>query len=198
LSNRSQGDFKKLKLPREQKVILIAAPGGAGKTSTAARIAQVDSWTHISEDRVWDELPRDPHTPRTDEEKTIVQARTVAYVQAQLAKGNSVVLEFIVYENPPQPIIFYQSELEKIGVPVHVRVLRPSLDEILLRQGVRANNHDTEVDLAARKANAEHQIRCLSSEYIKPDWIIDTSRAPLEAVYQRYFAYLVDEPMKDE
>jgi hypothetical protein len=185
-----------LKMPTEQKVILIAAPAGAGKTSTAARIAQVESWTHISEDSVWDELPRDPHTARTDEEKAIVQGRAVSYVQAQLAQGKNVVLEFIVYENPPQPIIFYRGELEKLGVPVHVRVLRPSLDDILLRQGVRANSHDTEVELAARKANAEHQLRCLSSEHIDPRWVVDSSGVPLEEVYQRHFASIVEEPKK--
>jgi adenylate kinase family enzyme len=188
---------QRLNLLPDQKVILIAAPGGAGKTTTAARIAKVDPWVHISEDRVWDELPRDPHTFRTEAEKAIVQSKTVEYVKVELNKGHSVVLEFIVYDDPPQPIIFYQSEVTKLGVPVHVKVLRPSVDELLARQAVRANAHDTERELSERRANAEHQVRCLSSGSIDPNWVVNSTGVSLEDVYQRYFANIVEQRGKD-
>jgi len=55
-----------LKLLPSQKVLLIAGPAGSGKTSMGQRVAKVDGWYHLPEDRVWDELPREPHTARTD------------------------------------------------------------------------------------------------------------------------------------
>jgi adenylate kinase family enzyme len=179
-------------LSREQKVILIAGPAGSGKTSMGERIGKEDGWYHLSEDRVWDELPRDPHTARTEAEKATVQAKAVEYIKAEVGKGRSVVLEFIVYDNPPQPIVFYQAQLAELGLPVHTKVLRPAVDEILARQDIRGNSHDRERELSERRANAEHQLRCLSSEYINPSWVVDSSASTLEDVYRRHFAELVE------
>lgn len=175
-----------------QKVLLIAGPAGSGKTTMGARIGRVDGWSHLSEDCVWDELPREPHTARTEEEKAVVQHRTLGYIQAELRKEKSVVLEFIVYDNPPQPIIFYRGELEKLKVPVHIKVLCPSLQDILARQEFRGNAHDRESSLAARKANAEHQLFCLRSDFIQPDWVVDSSGLSVEEVYARHFAQVVN------
>ncbi|MFN5062686.1 MAG: AAA family ATPase [Pseudomonadota bacterium] len=138
-SHRKVENEEKLVLSPEQKVILVAGPAGSGKTSMGRRIGSEDGWFHLSEDRVWDELPRDPHTARTEAEKVIVQAKAIEYIKAELRKGRSVILEFIVYDNPPQPIAFYQAQLARLGVPVHIRVLRPAIDEILLRQDTRGN-----------------------------------------------------------
>jgi hypothetical protein len=180
-----------LRLLPSQKVLLIAGPAGAGKTTMGAMIGRVDGWSHLSEDSVWNELPREPHTARTEEEKAVVQQLTLGYVLSELHKGKSVVLEFIVYDNPPQPIIFYSGELEKVKVPVQVKVLRPSLQDILARQELRANVHDRESPLATRTANAEYQLFCLSSEFIQPDWIIDSSGLSIEQVYEKHFAQIV-------
>ncbi len=181
-----------LTLSPDQKVILVAGPAGSGKTSMGQRIGSVDGWFHLSEDRIWDELPRDPHTARTESEKAIVQARAVELIKSELRKGNSVVLEFIVYDDPPQPIIFYQTQLARLGVPHYTKVLRPSVEEILTRQDTRGNSHDRERELADRRVNAEHQVRCLSSEHIDPKWVVDSSASSLEEVYQRHFAELVE------
>lgn len=183
---------EQMALSPEQRVILIAGPAGSGKTSMGRRIGSQEGWFHLSEDRVWDELPRDPHTLRTEAEKAIVQAKAMEYAKAELRKGSSVVLEFIVYDNPPQPIIFYQAQLAKLGVPVYTKVLRPAVDEILARQSQRGNSHDREYELAARRANAEHQVRCVSGEQIDPSWVVDSSTTSLEDVYQRFFAELVE------
>lgn len=183
---------EELGLLPSQKVLLIAGPAGSGKTTMGERIGRVDGWTHISEDGVWNELPRDPHTMRTEEEKAVVQQRTLGYIQLELRKGKSIVLEFIVYDNPPQPIIFYRDELEKLKVPVRIKVLRPSLQAILARQESRANVHDRESPLAARKANAEHQLSCLSSDFIQPEWVVDSSGLAVEEVYARHFAHIVN------
>jgi hypothetical protein len=181
-----------LRLLPAQTVLLIAGPAGSGKTTMGARIGRVAGWRHISEDRVWEELPRAPHTARTEEEKAVVQRRTLGYIQAELRQGKSVVLEFIVYDHPPQPIIFYRDELDKLKVPVQIKVLRPSLQDILARQEFRANAHDRERPLAARKANAEHQLFCLSSDFIQPDWVVDSSGLSVEEVYARHFAPIVN------
>ena len=181
-----------LRLLPAQKVLLIAGPAGSGKTTMGARIGRVAGWRHLSEDCVWEELPREPHTARTEAEKAIVQRRTLGYLQAELRQGQSVVLEFIVYDNPPQPILFYQDALEKLRVPVQIKVLRPTLQDILARQALRANTHDRESPLAARKANAEHQLFCLYSDFIQPDWVVDSSGLSVEEVYARHFAPIVN------
>jgi hypothetical protein len=156
------------------------------------RVAEVAGWYHLPEDRVWDELPRQPHTARTDAEKAIVQERALEYIKAQLRQGKSVVLDFIVYEDPPQPILFYQSRLSELGVQVQVKVLRPSVDELILRQSIRANAHDTEVAEADRRRFAENEVRCLSSTHIDKSWIVDSTGMMLEDVYQREFKVLVE------
>jgi adenylate kinase family enzyme len=176
----------------KRKVVLIAGPAGSGKTTMGRRIAEVSGWCHIPEDRVWDELPRMPHTPRTEAEKEIVQKRTVERVRTELAGGRNVALDFIVYEDPPQPILFYQNELSKLGCEIHTKVLRPSIDQILLRQAVRSNSHDTEVSLQDRRKYAEHEVRCVSSENIHPGWIVDSSAISIEDVYRYFFAAIVE------
>lgn len=192
LSGPKAATTETLRLLPSQKVLLIAGPAGSGKTTMGARIGGVAGWHHLSEDCVWNELPREPHTARTEEEKAVVQHRTLGYLQAALRQGQSVVLEFIVYDHPPQPILFYRDELEKLKVPVHIKVLRPALQDILARQAFRANVHDRESPLAARKANAEHQLFCLSSDFIQPEWVVDSSGLSVEEVYARHFAQIVN------
>ena len=191
-SESNQTKDSSLVFSPNQRVLLIAGPAGSGKTSMGRRIAQIDGWYHLPEDRVWDELPRTPHTPRTDAEKAIVQGRAVSYIVEQLREGMSVVVDFILYEDPPQPILFYQAELTRLGVPVFTKVLRPSVDEILARQSVRANTHDTEVPLSDRRRYAENEVRCLSSEYIDASWIVDSTNSSIEEVFRKFFADIVE------
>lgn len=179
-------------LSPDQKVLLLVGPAGAGKTSMGERIAQESKWVHISEDHVWDELERPAHTARTPEEKAIVQPRTLEYIKAELKKGSSVVLDFIVYEDPPQPIMYYQEALAQLGVPFDTRVLRPSVDTLIARQAIRGGSHDTEVDESSRRKNAMWQIQCLTSDHIDPRWVVDSSDLALEQVYQRHFANLIE------
>ncbi len=179
-----------LTLSPNQKVLLIGGPAGSGKTSIAQRIAQLAGWYHLPEDRVWDELPRVPHTPRTEKEKAIVQSKTLEHIEAQLGQAKSVVLDFIIYEDPPQPLLFYRAELSKRGVPVEVTLLRPTVDEILRRQSMRANRHDTEVPESERRRHAENQVHCLSSAHIEEPWIVDPTDMSVEELYRRHFAQL--------
>ena len=173
-------------------VILIAGPAGAGKTTMATLIGRKPGWVALSEDVFWARLPRDPHLLRTDAEKAIIQAQVIDAAQTALAQGLRVVIEFIIYEDPRQPILFYDTTLTRAGHTVVVRVLRPRVDVLMQRQLHRGNAHDTELSAEIRRLNAEHQVRCLNSSAIDAAWVIDTSHQALDAVYATHFAHLVE------
>ena len=175
-------------------VILIAGPAGAGKTTMARLIGSQPGWVALSEDEFWGRLPRDPHLLRTDAEKAVIQGQVVEATQTALADGLRVVIEFIIYEDPPQPILFYAETLTRAGARVAVRVLRPAVATLMRRQAERGNAHDTEVSEAVRHHNAEHQVRCLHSAAIDPAWVVAENDLSGEALYAQYFAPLMASP----
>ena len=166
-------------------VVLICGPAGAGKTTLATQISQQPGWLMCSEDVYWGRLPRDPHLLRTDAEKHIIQAQVVADATAAVQHGRNVVIEFILYEDPPQPLQCYQQALTLPGVAMRIAVLRPSLATLMARQAARGNDHDTQLSEEMRRANAEHQLRCLHSPAINPAWIIDNTTMSAAAVWQQ-------------
>lgn len=172
-------------------VILIAGPAGAGKTTMAKRIGNEPGWVALSEDEFWDRLPREPHTFRTDVEKAIVQGMVADAAIELLERGERVAIEFIVYEDPPQPIQFYATILAEAGYQVAVRVLRPSVAALLDRQAKRGNSHDTEVSVDIRRGFAEQQVRCLNSQAIDAKWVIDASELSVDELYAMHFAPLL-------
>ncbi|MFZ4782040.1 MAG: AAA family ATPase [Armatimonadaceae bacterium] len=172
-------------------VILIAGPAGAGKTTIAKRIGNEPGWVALSEDEFWNRLPREPHTFRTDVEKAIVQGMVADAAIELLERGERVAIEFIVYEDPPQPIQFYVTILAEAGYQVAVRVLRPSVAALLDRQAKRGNSHDMEVSVDIRRGFAEHQVRCLNSQAIDAKWVIDASELNVDELYAMHFAPLL-------
>jgi len=174
-------------------VILIAGPAGAGKTTMAKRIGNEPGWVALSEDEFWDRLPREPHTFRTDVEKAIVQGMVADAAIELLERGERVAIEFIVYEDPPQPIQFYATILAEAGYQVAVRVLRPSVAALLDRQARRGNSHDTEVSVDIRRGFAEQQVRCLNSQAIDAKWVIDASELSVDELYAMHFAPLLSQ-----
>lgn len=177
---------------RKPHVLLLAGPGGAGKTSTAARIAQNRDWEHVSEDDYWVKI-KEGHPwgeLRTPEEQSVVQEEVVRRVVDLVTRRKNVVLEFILYEDPPRPLMNYQSALTSRDIPFNTRILRPSADEVLRRMIKRGRPRDA--DIEKRRAQAEQQLRCLASPVIQSDWVIDTSDIPLEEVYARYFQAIVE------
>lgn len=171
---------------KDGKVILITGPAGSGKTSLANRISQNENWIPVSEDLHWVEIKKGHPVGewRTPEEQKIVQPAVVLQVKDQLSKGNNVVLEFINYENPPKPLIYYYDELQKDQRNILVKVLRPTEFVIWERKKLRGRENDQNYEKELK--NARHQLGCLESSYIKDEWIIDNSTMTIEETYTNY------------
>jgi adenylate kinase family enzyme len=129
-------------------VILIAGPGGAGKTSTAARIAQHQPWRHISEDDYWVRIKegRSWGELRTPDEQQVVQSQVLDAMLTLVGDGRKVVLEFILYETPPRPLLNYQRALRSRRIPFETRLLRPDIDEVVCRMRSRGRPRDADLE----------------------------------------------------
>jgi adenylate kinase family enzyme len=174
------------------QVVLLAGPAGSGKTSLGARIAATPGWTHLSEDDYWVRI-KEGHPAgalRTPEEQAIVQAEVIRDLLSTLIAGNKVVLEFILYEDPPRPLLAYQKALSEREIPFMTSVLRPTLDELLVR--IRKRGRDDERDIMSLRSNAEHQIACIASPLIRSHWLIDPTGDTLEETYAKHFKQVVE------
>lgn len=176
---------------KASKVILITGPAGSGKTSLAERIAQNENWIHISEDLQWVEIKKGLPTEggRTLEEQRIVQPAVMLQIKGWLSKGYNTVLEFINYENPPKPLIYYYEALQKEQTNILVKVLRPTEAAIMKRIKLRGRADDQDDEKVLK--NAKHQLACLESSYIKNEWILDSSNMTVDEVYAKYFLAFV-------
>ena len=177
---------------KDRKVILITGPAGSGKTSLAERIAQNETWILVSEDEHWVEIKQGHPAGeyRTPEEQGIVQPAVVLQIRELLSKGNSVVLEFINYEDPPKPLIYYSEALRKVPCDILVKALRPSKQVIMARKKIRGRVDDQDYEQELK--NTRHQLACLESSYIENEWIIDNSDVTVEEVYAKYFLAFVE------
>jgi predicted kinase len=172
------------------EVLLIVGPAGASKSTIAARIGQEPGWVHVSEDEAWSRLkPRVGH--RTPEQQDIIHAQVALEVQALVAGGDRVVLEFILFEDPPRPLLHYQEALTKADIPFATRVLRPEVDELMRRIEQRGRPNDR--GRTNLRANAEHQWRVLGSSHIDPATIIDSTDLTADQVFERCFEPLLAE-----
>ena len=180
------------------QVILISGPGGSGKSATAASIAAEHGWVHISEDNFWAELKkgRPADEGRSSEEQALVQAQVLAKIREHTSQGQSVVLEFIVYENPPRPLLNYRAALTASGIEHETRVLCPSKASILERMAQRGRTN--EQDPEAMSPLIDHQLSCLKAPEIAEAYRIDTSNIELEAVVERYFRPIVESFKKQQ
>lgn len=174
------------------KVLLIAGPMGAGKTSTAARIARHPLWGHVCEDDAWVRIKQDrpPGELRTPAEQAIVQREVTEAVLSLVAAGRKVVLEFILYEAPPAPLLAYQAALRSSGVAFETRILRPHIDAVVRR--VRDRGRPGDAHLEQRRREIAHQLGCLEPPHVDAGWILDTTDLTLEQVYERHFRHLVE------
>jgi hypothetical protein len=158
----------------------------------AERIAQNPDWVNVSEDDYWVRVKegRAAGELRTREEEQVVQAQVVRQIAKLVQTNKHIVLEFILYEDPPHPLLNYQTAFNALGVSFATRILRAPVNEVLRRMAHRSRPSDA--DAEARRAPVEHQIRCLASRHLENHWIVDTSDFGLEEVYARYFKAIVD------
>lgn len=173
------------------KVIIISGPAGAGKTTLSERITKEKNWVLVSEDNAWVEIKRGHPVDeqRTEKEEDIVQTITLNKILEIIETGTNVVLEFILYRNPPKPIIFYHNALTAKSITVDIRLLKPNENEIWERKTKRGYAWDkNEIE---QRGYATHQLGCLDSDYFHPDWIIDNSNLSPEETFEKYFKCLI-------
>lgn len=176
---------------KQGKVILISGPARSGKTTMASLIAKNEHWVMISEDEAWAKM-KEGHPlgeSRTPEEEKIVQAVTLDKIVTEVAKDKNVVLEFILYLNPPTPVIFYREELLAKNIEVVTRLLKASETEIWHRKVKRGYEWDK--DEARQKRYVNQQLSCLSAAYLDEKWLIDNTHQDAETVYREHFAQFI-------
>lgn len=171
-----------------QMVLLITGPAGSGKTSLAETISTVEGWYKISEDEVWDEIGHPPHQLRHDWEQTKVHELVHSKIIEQLRQFKSVVVEFILFHNPPQTLFDYQNFLANNKIPFATKVLRPSLETLVQRAIQRGRKTDLKYSKRF-KTNAQHQLNCLLS--VNTNWIVDNSDETLEEIFNKHFRAIV-------
>ena len=181
------------------KAILIFGPAGSGKTSTVKRIAENEGWTYISEDEYWNEIKKGKapeESLRTHEEQKIIWKQVLEDILHEFSNGNNVALEFLVYEDPPRPLIFYKKHLLEMGVEVYVKILKPSYEVMLNRRRQRNLAHDKL--FFKNRENGEKnrdylQYEVLSSDFIDKNWIIEDKGSSIETIYKKHFAEIVED-----
>ena len=128
------------------KVLLLLGPSGSGKSTIGQLVAQDPNWEHIEEDAYW--AKRGWVGLRTTGQETAIQQVVFADLHRHIEGGLNVVLDFIIYENPPYPLLAYEKLLKHQRIDYSVVALRPSL---------------------------KSQLSCLDAEQIMQDWVVDTT-----------------------
>jgi adenylate kinase family enzyme len=162
------------------KVLLIVGPGGSGKSTLAKYTAERLGWNFVEEDQYWAKAKFDTSN-RTPEQESAVQAEVFTDIISMVETGTNIVLEFILYKAPPNPLTAYTNLLDKKSVDSTVVALGPNKDKIIERMKIRGRESDMN-NLEERQKNIEHQLNCLNT--VRKEWIIDSSDTSLEELYE--------------
>jgi gluconate kinase len=162
-------------------VLLITGPGGSGKSALAEHVAEKLRWTYLSEDEYWISNGWGSGL-RTEEQEERIQQQVLRDAFAEVAAGRGVVLEFILYKLPPNPLTNYQDALSRQQIGFETVVLRPSVGEILARMTRRGRPSDVN-RLELRSRDAEHQVAVLEAPFIEPGWVVNSTDMRVDELY---------------
>lgn len=165
------------------QVLLVTGPGGAGKTTLAAGLAERLGWTHVAEDDAWIANGWG-HGLRTVEHEEVVQAQVTDEVLAAVRSGRSVALDLILYKVPPNPVTAYRAFLDAAGVPHRTVVLRPGVHEILRRMRERGRPRDVYA-LDQRQVDATWQLGVIDRCGFPEGDVIDPTDVPVDELVSR-------------
>ena len=137
-------------------VVLVTGPMGSGKSTLAQYLAQQLGWESVSEDAYWAEHGWGSGT-RSPEQEQVVQRQVIDHLLTVCRSGRSVVLEFILYSEPPNPLSAYLRACSDHSMTCRVIVLKPSIPEIL--RGSRPEA-DREISDGCRDSGTTSSTRC--------------------------------------
>lgn len=156
-------------MTRHLQVVLVTGPAGSGKTTLATHLADRLGWLAVGEDEYW--VRHGWSGRRTAEQEAALQEEVGRGVLAALARGQGVVLEFILYAPAPNPLTAYRRLLDEAGVGHATIVLAPPVDAILDRMRSRGRATDL-ADLDGRRRDAEWQLTCLRTDGVAPAFLV--------------------------
>ena len=169
-------------MPELANAVLLTGPAASGKSTLAQYLVQQLEWEALSEDDYWVRNGWGAGR-RSPEQESVVQQQVLGDLLAVCRSGRCVVLEFILYSVPPNPLSAYEEALTDHAVGFDVIALRPSVGEILRRMQVRGRLRDLN-DLPRRRRETEHQVRLLESDAMRTRKVIDTTHLSAADTYQ--------------
>ncbi|MEK6925375.1 MAG: AAA family ATPase [Nanoarchaeota archaeon] len=172
---------------KNPKVILIFGPSGSGKGTLARRVSRNKGWVYFCEDDFWYEYKKkrgikNEHVRHAHQQREVFQTVLGKVIKCVMS-GKNVVLEFVLYEDPPRPLQYYYNHLKKENIDLKLIGLKPTIKNILKRQKNRGRKRDEEIK--RMKMEAVQQLKALSSKYINDQWIIRNNKTN-EETYQEY------------
>jgi adenylate kinase family enzyme len=169
-------------MPNLGDVVLVTGPIGSGKSTLVHYMAQQLGWVSVSEDTYWVENGWASGL-RTPEQEEVIQRQVIDHLLTICRSGRSVLLEFILYAEPPNPLSAYQQAFADNSVNCQAIVLKPSVPEILRRIAARGRPVDLQ-RLPERRHEVQHQVRVLESDAMRSYRVIDTTDLSVEKVYR--------------
>lgn len=115
-------------------IVILSGPSGAGKSSVARALCErYDRTVHLKTDEIYASIRMgfiSPWKPASNRQNRIVSRATARAATAFAQELYAVFIDGVI---GPHLLPEYLNELRPAGVPVHLALLRPSLDEILQR-----------------------------------------------------------------